>query len=72
MLSSEEKSKLFVIRGNHPSLLRGKLAIFTLVLHKTPAQNRCAASIAASKTLYSKFYAIPGFTMGIYVNVLFG
>ena len=27
----------------------------TLVLHKIPAQNRCAASIAASKTLYSLF-----------------
>ena len=26
-----------------------------LVLHKIPAQNRCAASIAASKALYSLF-----------------
>jgi len=28
---------------------------YTLVLHKIPAQNRFAASIAASKALYSFF-----------------
>ena len=34
--------------------IRSKQA-FTLVLHKIPAQNRYAASIAASKGLYSFF-----------------
>jgi len=39
----------------HRPRLSGIRCVLTLVLHKIPAQNRFAASIAASKALYSFF-----------------
>jgi len=48
-----QKGQWYCLECN--SCLISSLVVYTLVMHKISAQNRFAASIAASKALYSYF-----------------